>query len=63
MEELKAPHAKTSEEVMSALGVSRQGLSEEEARERLARFGKNALAEDGSSKLELLLGQFKSVLV
>ncbi len=63
MEELKSPHAKTSEEVMSALGVSRQGLSEEEARERLARFGKNALAEDGSSKLELLLGQFKSVLV
>jgi len=63
MEELKTPHAKTAEEVMSALGSSSGGLSEGEARERLARFGRNALEDERSSKLEVLLRQFRSVLV
>ena len=63
MEEPKTPHAKTAEEVMSALGSSSGGLSEGEVRERLARFGRNALEDERSSKLEVLLRQFRSVLV
>jgi len=63
MEKPKSPHAIAAEEVMASLGASRTGLSEGEARERLERFGKNVLADEKTSKLEVLLRQFKSVLV
>lgn len=45
------------------MAVSRTGLSESEACERLSKYGKNVLTEEKTSKLQVFLRQFKSVLV
>lgn len=63
MQPPKAPHAKTAEQVMEELAVSRAGLSQAEAGKRLSEYGKNALTEEKVSKLQVFLRQFKSVLV
>ncbi len=58
-------HAITTEETVAALetdGIA--GLRAADARDRLARYGRNVLeTEGGPSRLSLLLGQFSDVLV
>ncbi len=57
-------HSKTAEEVISELRVSRQGLTTQEAQERLIQFGPNELKKKkGKSPLKLLLGQFTDILM
>jgi len=52
------------EGAFQSLGSSPRGLTDEEARERLARFGPNELRrERGISPLAILLEQFKSILI
>jgi len=51
-------------EVLRELESSREGLSQEEARKRLAQFGPNALVEKGKiSAWAIFLEQFKSFLI
>ena len=60
----QAWHQSSPEAVLERLGSSRDGLSEGEAGTRLARHGPNALRqEDPIRPLDLLLGQFKNLLV
>ncbi len=62
--EKKAWHAEEIESVLELLNSNRYGISEEEARERLERFGPNELMEEKkTTPLELFIGQFKSILV
>ncbi len=52
------------EEVFEKLGSSQEGLSESEAKDRLATHGPNALAEEERiSRLAILLHQFTSPLI
>ena len=57
-------YSQTPEEALTGMGSTRHGLSEEEARARLERYGVNALAE-GKKKtvLQVFAGQFKDLLV
>jgi len=51
-------------EMLQQLGATGEGLPDEEARERLARYGANLLKPQArSNALTLLLGQFKSPIV
>ncbi len=50
-------------ELVSKLGSSENGLTNHEATERLARYGKNILEKKGVSALTVLLRQFKSSLI
>jgi P-type Mg2+ transporter len=51
-------------EILRHLGTAKEGLSSEEARQRLARYGSNLLKpQKRSDVLTLLLAQFKSPLV
>jgi Mg2+-importing ATPase len=51
-------------EMLQQLGTAREGLSGEEARQRLARYGSNLLKpQKRSNVLTLLLAQFKSPLI
>jgi len=60
----RAWHAMSEEEVLEALGASRNGLSSEEARRRLIEHGPNKLiTEGGISPLKILLNQFKDIFV
>ncbi|MBU2260296.1 hypothetical protein KKC44_06895, partial [Patescibacteria group bacterium] len=57
-------HAQSIEEVLKKLNVTVNGLSIEEAKKRLAKFGQNKLAEDKKlSAFKLLLDQFKNPLI
>ena len=60
-----APHALAAEQVLAKLGADeRKGLSQEDARARLERFGPNELtAEDPVPAWQKFLAQFKDVLV
>ncbi len=62
---MKRPwHTLTKEEVLKALETSLSGLSEEEARERLSRFGLNELEEVKTTPAwKIFLDQFKSILI
>lgn len=54
----------TPEEALARVDSRREGLSEAEARERLAKFGPNKLPEKkGRSPVALFFAQFKSLLV
>jgi len=54
----------SASEVLQRLGTSKEGLSSEEARQRLARYGSNLLKPQArSNTLALLLGQFKSPII
>ncbi len=56
-------HSLSVEEVLAKLGASLKGLTEEEARERLQKYGFNELAAKRVSPIVMFLGQFKSFLV
>src|SRR5690606_23557750 len=57
-------HACLAEEVLARLQVSPGGLGQAEARERMARFGPNALRSPKPvSTWKILLDQFRSVVV
>lgn len=54
---------KSAEEIFSEVKTSGQGLSEKEAQIRLLQLGKNEIAAQKWSALEILLRQFKSPFV
>lgn len=58
-------HSKTAEETLEILKSSRdRGLSEEEAKSRLATYGTNELvAEEKTSALKIFVKQFKNLLL
>ena len=57
-------HALSSRDALEALEASADGLTEEESRSRLARFGPNELQEkEGLSPWKLFLEQFKNFLI
>ncbi len=57
-------HTLPKEEVLRLLNTRVEGLSEQEARERLRRFGPNELAKPKTTPAwKLFLDQFKSILV
>jgi Ca2+-transporting ATPase len=57
-------HSEEIDSVIEHLESEKSGLSEEEASRRLGVFGPNELKEEKkTTALELLIGQFKSVLV
>ncbi len=57
-------HALTPRECMQRLGTHEDGLTEDEARDKARKFGKNKLGgKEGTSALELLLRQLKSPLI
>ena len=57
-------YAMSGEETLSALGSTEQGLTSEEAMERLARYGPNELSEGRKiSPLRIFLDQFKDYMV
>ena len=59
-----ASHAKEIEEILSDLDTKEYGLSQDEARARLQKFGLNELEkEKGKSPVKLFLEQFKNILV
>jgi Ca2+-transporting ATPase len=61
---LQAWHTLSEDETLRALETSPQGLSREEARSRLLRFGPNLLREEKrASPFVLFLEQFKSFLI
>jgi Mg2+-importing ATPase len=54
----------SASEMLQRLGTAKEGLSSEEARQRLARYGSNLLKpQKRSNVLTLLLGQFKSPII
>ena len=63
MEE-KSWHAEEVDTVLKSLESSRSGISEEEAQKRLKQYGSNELIEKHKiTPLQILLDQFKSILV
>src|SRR5512136_1391864 len=57
-------HSLSADEALGALTSKRDGLSVEEARQRLAQFGPNELRKEKTvSWWMMLLGQFKNVLI
>jgi len=61
---LKYPHSRTIEEVMADLETSANGLSNENAVQRLIDYGANEIPEGKSvSIFMLIIKQFKSWLV
>lgn len=57
-------HSIKGEAAIRELGSSKEGLSEEEAAERLKRFGRNELEKKkGASPLTVFINQFKSPLI
>jgi Ca2+-transporting ATPase len=62
--ETESWHELSSDDVLNKIESNKQGLSSGEAKKRLARFGKNELAEKKKAgKLVIFLRQFKSFLV
>ena len=60
----EAWHSRSSEEVLGRLGSAATGLSAQEAAQRLAMNGPNELKEGKRiSPLQILLGQFKSLII
>ena len=64
MDQSRQVYQKNKEELLEELGVSRRGLSIEQSTERIAKFGKNELAEGKQKSLFMMfLEQFKDFLV
>lgn len=61
---MKSPHTKSLNELYEVLGSSPQGLSSQEADEKLEEFGKNELKEKAKkSNLSRFLDQFKDMMI
>ena len=62
---MKNAYTKSESEILSSLSVSREkGLSQEEVKDRLAKYGENKLLEaDGKSIWQILFEQFKDVMI
>ncbi len=59
-----AYHAREAEDVLAALDSSTQGLTEEQATDRLVRYGENRLSGGKRrTRLQMLLDQFKSFMI
>lgn len=57
-------HAKTKEEIFSELNSSKSGLSDEEAKQRLQKYGKNEIKKTHRLEpLKIFFSQFKSFLI
>ena len=57
-------HAEEVDSILTTLETSRSGISEEEAQKRLKQYGSNELVEENKiTPLQILLDQFKSILV
>jgi Ca2+-transporting ATPase len=57
-------HCKTTDEIFQTLNSSRQGLSTEEARNRLLRYGPNTIREAKKrTLLQMMLDQFKDFMI
>jgi len=58
-------YSQNIEDVLSALKSSKNGLSEEQAKERLKKYGENNLPKSGEkiTRIKILLDQFKSPLI
>jgi len=57
-------HSRASDDVLSALSATKDGLSTEEAGTRLARYGPNVLdKKGGASVMELIWGQINNPLI
>ena len=57
-------HSRPTDDVLFALGATREGLSTDEARKRLARHGANVLdRKGGASVMALLWGQINNPLI
>jgi P-type Ca2+ transporter type 2C len=60
----KVWHSETPESVMTELKVTNNGLTSQEAKERLETYGPNELKkEKGTSPLKILAGQFTDILM
>ena len=60
----KVWHSETPEAVMTELKVTNNGLTSQEAKERLATYGRNEIKkEKGTSPLKILAGQFTDILM
>jgi Ca2+-transporting ATPase len=60
----KSWHAKEIDEVMHNLGVTYEGLTSQEAQERLKKYGSNELvAQKRRTALHMFLGQFKDIFI
>lgn len=58
------PHNTSQEELLKELQTSAAGLSSQEARQRLERYGENKLAEKRKkTNLQRFLDQFKDVMI
>ncbi|MDO4766239.1 MAG: cation-translocating P-type ATPase [Eubacteriales bacterium] len=62
---MKNAYTKSESEILSSLSVSKeQGLSQEEVKDRLTKYGENKLQEtDGKTIWQILLEQFKDVMI
>jgi len=57
-------HTLTAEEVVSRLGTTTKGLTEEEAAKRLEKYGRNTIeVKKKTSPLTIFINQFKNMLV
>ena len=57
-------HSKKVEEVIKEIGSGENGLSENEVKERLKKYGPNEIKEaKKKSKLKIFLAQFNSIVV
>lgn len=62
--QLSSPHAQTSDDVLIALSSSSHGLSNKDAQNRLAQFGRNTLPQATTSGIGIVfLRQFASPLI
>jgi Mg2+-importing ATPase len=52
-----------ADEVLDALGTTARGLTGAQARERLARFGPNLIAQRRTTALDVLMGQLRNPLL
>lgn len=60
----KSWHSKTLEETMSELNVTKDGLTSQQAQERLKKYGTNELvAKKRKSALQMFLGEFKDIFI
>jgi Ca2+-transporting ATPase len=60
----KSWHSKTLEETMSELNVSKEGLTSQQAQERLKQYGSNELvAKKRKTALQMFLSEFKDIFI